>query len=46
MGDGDDVALNACVIRFWNKKQKRTDHLVLVTTDLKWLKSESGHEGT
>jgi hypothetical protein len=29
------VPLNACVIRFWNKKKKRTDHLVLVTTDLK-----------
>ena len=30
-----DVPLNACVIRFWNKKKKRTDHIVLVTTDLK-----------
>ena len=29
------VPLNACVIRFWNKKKKRTDHIVLVTTDLK-----------
>jgi hypothetical protein len=29
-----DVPLNACVIRFWNKKKKRTDHMVLVTTDL------------
>src|SRR6266487_2205665 len=29
-----EVPLNACVIRFWNKKKKRTDHLVLVTTDL------------
>jgi hypothetical protein len=29
------VPLNACVIRFWNKKKKRTDHLVLVTTDVK-----------
>jgi hypothetical protein len=29
------VPLNACVIRFWNKKQKCTDHIVLVTTDLK-----------
>jgi len=29
-----DVPLNACVIRFWNKKKKRTDHIVLVTTDL------------
>ena len=28
------VQLNACVIRFWNKKKKRTDHIVLVTTDL------------
>ena len=26
--------LNACVIRFWNKKKKRKDHIVLVTTDL------------
>jgi len=30
-----DVPLNACVIRFWNKKKKRTDHIVLVTTDQK-----------
>jgi hypothetical protein len=29
-----DVPLNACVIRFWNKKKKRTDSIVLVTTDL------------
>src|SRR5438093_335707 len=29
------VPLNACVIRFWHKKKKRTDHIVLVTTDLK-----------
>jgi hypothetical protein len=28
------VPLNACVIRFWNKKKKRLDHIVLVTTDL------------
>jgi hypothetical protein len=28
------VPLNACVIRFWNKKNKCTDHSVLVTTDL------------
>jgi len=28
------VPLNACVIRFWNQKKKRTDHIVLVTTDL------------
>jgi hypothetical protein len=26
------VPLNACVIRFWHKKKKRTDHIVLVTT--------------
>jgi hypothetical protein len=30
-----DVPLTACVIRFWNKKKKRTDYIVLVTTDLK-----------
>jgi hypothetical protein len=30
-----DVPLHACVIRFWNKKKKRTDYIVLVTTDLK-----------
>src|SRR4029453_12015852 len=29
------VPLNACVIRFWNKKKKCADHIVLVTTDLK-----------
>ena len=29
------VPLNACVIRFWNKKKKQLDHIVLVTTDLK-----------
>jgi hypothetical protein len=29
------VPLNACVIRFWKKKKKGTDHTVLVTTDLK-----------
>jgi hypothetical protein len=28
------VPLNACVIRFWHKKKKRIDHIVLVTTDL------------
>ena len=28
------MPLNACVIRFWNQKKKRTDHIVLVTTDL------------
>ena len=27
------VPLNACVIRFWHKKKKRTDYIVLVTTD-------------
>jgi hypothetical protein len=30
-----EVPLNACVIRFWNTKKKRTDYIVLVTTDLK-----------
>jgi hypothetical protein len=30
-----EVPLNACVIRFWNTKKKCTDHIVLVTTDLK-----------
>lgn len=30
-----EVPLNACVIRYWNKKKKCTDHIVLVTTDLK-----------
>jgi hypothetical protein len=29
-----EVPLNAWVIRFWNKKKKRTDHIILVTTDL------------
>ena len=29
------VPLNAGVMRFWKKKKKWTDHLVLVTTDLK-----------
>jgi Transposase DDE domain len=29
-----EVPLNACVIRFWNKKKKKTDHIVLVTSDL------------
>jgi len=28
------VPLNACVIRFWHKKKRRLDHIVLVTTDL------------
>jgi len=27
------VPLNACVIQFWNKRKKQTDHIVLVTTD-------------
>ena len=27
------VPLNACVIRFWNTRKKRTDPIVLVTTD-------------
>jgi hypothetical protein len=30
-----EVPLNACVIQFWNTKKKRTDHIVLVTTDRK-----------
>jgi hypothetical protein len=30
-----DVPLHAWVIRFWHKKKKRTDSIVLVTTDLK-----------
>jgi hypothetical protein len=30
-----EVPLNACVIRYWHKKKKCTDHIVLVTTDLK-----------
>jgi hypothetical protein len=29
-----EVPLNACVIRFWHKKKKRTDQIVLVTTEL------------
>jgi hypothetical protein len=29
-----EVPLNAWVMRFWNQKKKRTDHIVLVTTDL------------
>ena len=33
MGPECQGPLNACVIRFWNKKNKRTDHSVLVTTD-------------
>jgi hypothetical protein len=31
--DGCDVALNACVIRYWSRKKKAVDHIVLVTTD-------------
>jgi hypothetical protein len=27
------VPLNACVIRYWNRKKNAVDHLVLVTTD-------------
>jgi hypothetical protein len=34
MWDECEVPLNACVIRFWNTKKKRTDHIVLVTSDL------------
>lgn len=33
MWEGCDVALNACVIRYWNRKKEAVDHLVLVTTD-------------
>jgi Transposase DDE domain len=36
-----EVALNACVIRFFNEKKQALDYLVLVTTDLslkaKWI---------
>jgi hypothetical protein len=28
-----EVPLHACVIRFWNSKKKRTDYIVVVTTD-------------
>ncbi len=31
--DGCDVALNACVIRYWSRTKKALDHIVLVTTD-------------
>ena len=34
-----EVPLNAWVIRFWNKKKKCTDHMVLITTDLKFSAS-------
>jgi hypothetical protein len=27
------VPLNACVMRYWNRKKKTVDHIVLVTTD-------------
>src|SRR2546425_5698145 len=27
------VPLNACVIRYWNRKKDAVDHIVLVTTD-------------
>ena len=35
MGAECAVPLNAWVMRFWNKKKKCTDHIVLVTTDLR-----------
>lgn len=39
--DECEVALNACVIRFFNEKKKALDYIVLVTTDLglnaKWI---------
>ena len=31
--DGCQVPLNACVIRYWNDKKKKADHIVLVSTD-------------
>jgi hypothetical protein len=31
--DACEVPLNACVIRYWNRKKKAFDHIVLVTTD-------------
>lgn len=33
--DECDVPLNACVIRFYNRRQRATDYIVLVTSDLK-----------
>ncbi|MEJ7714151.1 MAG: transposase [Pyrinomonadaceae bacterium] len=33
--DERQVALNACVIRFYNRRKRATDYIVLVTTDLK-----------
>lgn len=39
--DECEVALNACVIRFFNEQKQALDHIVLVTTDLslnaKWI---------
>lgn len=39
--DECEVALNACVIRFFNEKKRAIDYIVLVTTDLglnaKWI---------
>lgn len=31
--DGCQAPLNACVIRYWNRKKNKIDHIVLVTTD-------------
>jgi hypothetical protein len=31
--DACTVPLNACVIRYWNRKKNAVDHIVLVTTD-------------
>jgi hypothetical protein len=31
--EGCDVALNACVVRYWNRKRQMVDYIVLVTTD-------------
>ena len=33
--DECDVPLNGCVIRFYNRCQRATDYIVLVTTDMK-----------
>ena len=33
MWEGCDVALNACVIRYWNRKKQALDPIGLVTTD-------------
>lgn len=39
--DGCQVPLNACVIRYWHRKKKEYDHIVLATTDQtldsKWI---------